>query len=194
MRPPHARTHKLTVRELPDETLIFDHLANKAHCLNRTAALVWKHCNGRTNIRQLAAMLQRELGAPAADPLVHLALEKLAKRGLLDAAPATVRQGRRDLLRKLAVAALPVIMTITAPRAAQAASQAGPPPPSFCSSHADFTPCGTAGMQCCSGTCVTPAGALASCTSNCSCSGGRTCTHNPSCPGGIGGSMCCVAL
>jgi hypothetical protein len=125
MRLPKARTHKLTIRELPDETLAYDHLAAKAHCLNRTAAMVWRSCDGKTTVRELAVKLQRELGIASAEPVVHLTLEKLARRRLLDT-PAelpAVRQDRRKMLRKLALAALPVIMTMTAPRAAQAASK-----------------------------------------------------------------------
>jgi hypothetical protein len=126
---PQARTHKLTVRQLPDETLVYDHLANKAHCLNRTAALVWQSCDGGTTVGELAGRLQAELGIPTAEPVIHLTLEKLARRGLLAGELRAVRQDRRKLLRRLAMAALPVILTMTAPRAAQAASQAAPPAP-----------------------------------------------------------------
>ena len=57
---PTARSANLTVQELADETLIFDHQNHKAHCLNRTTALVWKLCDGRTS---LAAMAQK-VGMP----------------------------------------------------------------------------------------------------------------------------------
>jgi hypothetical protein len=43
---PQARTEGLTVRELAEETLVYDKERHKAHCLNRTAACVWKHCDG----------------------------------------------------------------------------------------------------------------------------------------------------
>jgi hypothetical protein len=187
MRLPKARTHKLTIRELPDETLAYDHLAAKAHCLNRTAALVWKHCDGKTTVRELAAMLQRELGIRSAEPLVHLTLEKLSRRGLLETAselPA-IRQDRRKLLRKLALAALPVILTMTAPRAAQAASQAGPPTPPFCQGKPNGTACG-GGSICCSGTC-TSGQSVCAVTGQC-CPTGKNCgggcvTSNDCCPG-----------
>ena len=39
---PRARTSELIVKELPDETLVYDLANDKAHCLNHTAALVWK--------------------------------------------------------------------------------------------------------------------------------------------------------
>ena len=91
------------------DALVYDAGDNKLHCLNLTSALVWKHCDGQTTVRELAVMLQRELGVPAAEPLVYLALEQLGSRRLLDplpAEPAAMRQGRRDMLRKVALAAL----------------------------------------------------------------------------------------
>ena len=45
---PHARVNELIVRELPEETLVYDQKHDKAHCLNRAAALVWRHCDGQT--------------------------------------------------------------------------------------------------------------------------------------------------
>jgi len=119
---PKARHDKLTVRELADETLVYDLVAAKAHCLNRTAALVWTHCDGQTS---LAALAER-LDIP--EPAVGLAVEQLERRHLLQGSgeklSAATRQARRDLLKKIAGAvALPVIMTITAPHARAAASR-----------------------------------------------------------------------
>lgn len=120
---PLARTEKLTVREMPDETLVYDLEHHKAHCLNRVSALIWKHCDGQTNLPSLAALLRRQLGTPNAAAVVNLALEQLARRGLLAEAIRPVvgvaRLSRRDILKKLAVAsvAMPVVMTIAAPSA-----------------------------------------------------------------------------
>jgi hypothetical protein len=61
---PHARTDQLVVSEVDDEVLVYDLARHKAHCLNRTTALVWRHCDGQTPVAALAARLQRELGAP----------------------------------------------------------------------------------------------------------------------------------
>jgi hypothetical protein len=191
---PKARTHQLIVRTLPEETLIYDQTADKAHCLNRTAALVWKHCDGKTSAAQLAAVLKSELGIPAGEPLIHLTLEKLARRRLLENyAEPSVRQDRRKMLRKLALAALPVILTITAPRTAQAASQAGPTPPTcppgqtMCSGvcvnlQSNVSNCGTCGHSCgpnattCqSGACCVPLNGF--------CAGGLPCCFGSSCNG-----------
>jgi hypothetical protein len=119
---PAARTHQLTIKELPDETLVFDHENGKAHCLNRTASLVWKLCDGQTSLADLA----ERSGVP--EVAVGLALEQLQRRRLLqgpvEGLAEEKRRSRRDVLKKLAAAAvaLPVIMTISAPVAHAAVS------------------------------------------------------------------------
>jgi len=64
---PKARTEGIVVRELPEEVLVYDLERHAAVCLNRTAALVWKRCDGRASVgelsRSLAAELQTEGGA-----------------------------------------------------------------------------------------------------------------------------------
>jgi len=179
---PKARAAKLTVRELADETLVYDLVAAKAHCLNRTAGLVWKHCDGQTTAAELAVMLQRELGIPSAEPLVHLALEQLGRRRLLETTPhepASLRHSRRQLLRKLgvALAALPVIMTLAAPRAAQAASVVVcPPGQTFC------FPASCVNL-------LTNVGNCGSCGNNCPGVVNRTCTAG-TCGCANGGALC----
>ena len=44
---PVARQEGLVIQEMPDEVLVFDLKTNKAHCLNETAAFVWKACDGK---------------------------------------------------------------------------------------------------------------------------------------------------
>jgi hypothetical protein len=124
---PTARRENLTVNELPDETVVYDHQRNKAHCLNRTSVLVWKLCDGKTSIARIAAEVERQLQIPRALEMVHLALEQLSKRHLLvqpvepvsDQARASRREILKTLAKGLAVAAvaLPVVMTMRAPTA-----------------------------------------------------------------------------
>ena len=60
---PEARTDGLLIEEVGDgETLVHDLDSHKTHCLNRTAALIWRHCDGRTTISHMADVLERELG------------------------------------------------------------------------------------------------------------------------------------
>jgi hypothetical protein len=176
MRLPKARTHKLTIRELPDETLVYDHLTAKAHCLNHTAGLVWKHCDGKTTGRELAGHLD------IPEPVVRLALEQLERRQLLQGSgeklPEATHRSRRDLLKKLAgTAALPLIMTMTAPRATAAASVAV----AQCQADSDCqsltTNSGCTMGKCQSGKCV--AANLPNDSTTATCNGSVGCTNAP---------------
>ncbi len=48
---PIARKEGLVIQEMPEEVLVYDLDTNKAHCLNQTAAFVWKSCDGKNSIR-----------------------------------------------------------------------------------------------------------------------------------------------
>jgi hypothetical protein len=128
---PRARQENLTIRELPDETLVYDQERRTAHCLNTTAALVWRVCDGNTSLEDLARIVARELHIPQENEIVELALEQLARRHLLEEAPRAQRSidraSRREALRQLlrAAIALPLILTITTRAAAQTLSGGG---------------------------------------------------------------------
>src|SRR6266849_10910214 len=83
-RLPRKREHGLIIDELPDEVLVYDLDRHKAHCLNRTAALVWRRCDGKTPPREIARRLQGELDQPFNEDLVWLALRQLNKIQLLE--------------------------------------------------------------------------------------------------------------
>lgn len=145
---PRARQSGLVVRELPEEVLVYDLERHRAVCLNRTAALVWKRCDGRTSVEALTRALAEELGTPAPAELLWLALEQLGRDRLLEERiprPAALAgMSRRELIRRLGLAAavsLPVVTSIVAPTAAQAVSckQTG----AACA----------AGAECCNGVC-----------------------------------------
>ncbi|HEX7174440.1 MAG TPA: PqqD family protein [Pyrinomonadaceae bacterium] len=153
---PLARKDGLLVRELPDEVLVYDLKGDKALCLNSTAALVWKRCDGRTTVGELTRLLGDDLGAAVDVDVVWYALGQLDKINLLegreDTRAATTRTiRRRDLLRRVGVAALtlPVVMAITAPSAQAQASlncSGGTNRPAGC-------PCGS-NNQCASNNCL----------------------------------------
>lgn len=133
---PRRREDKLLVRELADEVLVYDLARYRAHSLNATAALVWRRCDGRTSVEDLARHVREALGLPDAEAVVGLALRQLRRARLLDgpAPVGAVRFTRRDVVRKLGAAAAlaPVVMSIVAPSARAAASDT-------CSNT--FTPC-----------------------------------------------------
>lgn len=53
---PIARNEGLVIQEMPDEILVYDLETNKAHCLNETAAFVWKACDGRNSIADITKL------------------------------------------------------------------------------------------------------------------------------------------
>ena len=174
---PKARGDQLIIQELPDEVLVYDLLRHQAHCLNQSAAQIWRLCDGQRTVAEVAQLLEKETGAPVDEDLVWLALDQLGRRHLLDQRityPArTERISRRKLVQKLgfsaAVAvAVPLISSINAPTAAQAAT-----------CGAVGTPC-TTNARCCSGICMN---GQCVCLGNCS-----TCTSDAQCCSGRCGS------
>lgn len=155
---PIARRENLIVEELPSEVLVYDLNTDKAHCLNRTAALIWKNCDGEKTEGEIASLLEQELKSPVSTQVVVLGLEELAGYGLLkEDASVAPRAGvsRRQLIKKLGLTAaigLPIIIAITAPTAAQAG---GSVPPNMCTTNprADGCPC-TLNSDCDSGDCI----------------------------------------
>lgn len=129
---PIARRDDLIVEELPNEVLVYDLNNDKAHCLNRAAALIWKNCDGEKSEGEIARLLEQELRSPVSVQVVTLGLEELARYGLLKSetleAPQS-RVSRRRLIRHLGLTAaisLPLIMSISAPTAAQQGSVTDP--------------------------------------------------------------------
>src|SRR5437868_3755094 len=109
---------------MPDELLVYDLKSHRAHCLNQTAAFIWNHCDGRTEVPALAGMLAERLGGNVDNNVVWLALEQL---GSLDLLQGQVRYpdgvpklSRRDAMKGLglAAAAVPLILSVASPTAA----------------------------------------------------------------------------
>jgi len=156
---PKARTAGLLVRELEDELLVYDLDDHRAHCLNKTAAMIWNLCDGKSSASQIATNISRMAGLPVPEELIWLGLANLQKTRLLNDGTARVNGAktltRRDVLRRLGVGAavaLPLVTSVFAPRASEAAT---------CKTVS--TPC-TANAQCCSGTCVGCPGSCTVCT------------------------------
>jgi hypothetical protein len=126
---------------MPDELVVYDLEGHRAHCLNQSAAFVWKHCDGQTNVADLTALLTEELGEEINDEVVWLALDQLSKLKLLEEhinrPPDAIRLSRRAAVKRLGMAAalLPLVISITAPTPAQAQSPCNAencPPPRCC--------------------------------------------------------------
>src|SRR5689334_480461 len=101
MNLPQARTENLLVRELPaGELMVYDTERHEAHTLNRSAALVWRHCDGQHEAAVAAARLHEETGLPAEVALVWQAVARLQKAKLLQAGPGAAAVSRRALVKK----------------------------------------------------------------------------------------------
>ncbi len=125
---PKARKDELIVKELANELLVYDEKNQKAHCLNQTAALVWKSCDGRSDIPRITRRLAKSLGIPVLQESVQLAIRQLAESHLLEIPKSELallpRTSRREVVRRLGIAAIsvPIVTSLLAPAAVQAAS------------------------------------------------------------------------
>jgi hypothetical protein len=181
LQKPVARNEGLVIQEMPDEVLVYDLNTNKAHCLNKSAAAVWKNCDGTNSISDIAAILKNEFKTPVTEDFVWLAIDQLGKDELLEKQLTSSVNGlsRREAMRRVGLAsliALPVVASLLAPTAVHAGSVCavtgactcsvanGGASSATCSSlGGTFTGCAGGGNCTClvaaggtSGTCTTP--------------------------------------
>lgn len=122
---PLARQKDLVIQELPDEVLVYDMSANKAHCLNPSAAFIWRSCNGKNSIADIVSQFDAQGQGRVSEDFVWLAIDQLQECALLeqDIAPKFEGQSRRQVIKKIALAsmvAVPVIASLVAPQNALA--------------------------------------------------------------------------
>lgn len=124
---PLAKKDFVVVEELPNEALVYDSAKNRLHALTPIATTVWKNCDGKTTVSNIADKLKMELNDELGEDLTWLSLEELEKNGLLEI-PVSIPKtdiSRRDLIKRAALAAtisLPLITTLIAPSPARAQS------------------------------------------------------------------------
>ena|SRR6185436_9272073 len=148
---PKARKDDLVMRQIPGELLVYDLKRHKAFCLNDTAANIWKSCNGKRTVADLATELQTQYPAPVDEKVVWLALNQLEKSNLLQASiarPAGLPPiSRRSLVRAgiVTAVALPIVTMIAAPTAQAAGT---PITEATCKSRHGNDPGGCGGTIC----------------------------------------------
>ncbi len=152
---PTARRIRLVVRELPGELIVYDLDRHQAHCLNRTAACVFRGADGARSLDDLGALLGDGFDRTEREAAVRTALDQLASAHLLDpgALPLEPAGGlaRRSALRRVGLGAallLPSVVSVVAPTPAEAAVTcredcSGQPPgtPCNCPSSTTAPPC-----------------------------------------------------
>lgn len=172
---PRARDDEAIVaQEVLDEFVVYDLYRHRVHALNPTAATVWHWCDGHTPLTAMTdrLMTRLALGREQAEHVLYLALDRLEKAKLLEARAtrprAYRRVRRRQVLGLVAASLLPVVASLVAPSAADAASCVGRPSdvPACqpCAVTGACCDCATAGCATNKKTCCAPAGCI--CVSN----------------------------
>lgn len=122
---PLARHKELVIQEMTDEVLVYDLNTNKAHCLNPSAAFIWRACNGNNSIDDIVDQFELDGKGKVSEDFVWLALDQLQENALLDdlVAPRFEGQSRRQVIKKIGLAsmvAIPVVASLVAPQNALA--------------------------------------------------------------------------
>jgi hypothetical protein len=155
---PKQRTSDVVVQDYNDEILIYDLRENKAHCLNKTSAEIWRDCDGSKSIDQLAEIY-------GGHEVVWLAINEMQSRNLVedvDVSATFSGMSRREVVKKIglgSMVALPVIASLVAPSSVHAQASCVTSG-GTCSIKAGSTPC-CGGLQCLG---TNPAGNNGKCT------------------------------
>jgi len=154
-----ARSAGLLVRDLQGELVVYDTESHRAHCLNATAAFVFRHADGRRTPVEIAALL----GPGADEGLVATALGQLGAAGLLEPVSGGTpsrrsdsRSSRREVLTRVGFGAAilaPVVASLVVPTPAEAAATCIPA--SSCTPAKAGQPCynSNPAVECSSYTC-----------------------------------------
>lgn len=81
----YARRPTVKVKHVGEELLVLDEENGQIHQLNRTASFIWKQCDGKTSVEEIARRMERVFHVDPADAArdVHAAVDKLNDLGLL---------------------------------------------------------------------------------------------------------------
>jgi Coenzyme PQQ synthesis protein D (PqqD) len=122
---PRARTGLVT-RPVGDEVVVYDPETHAAHCLNRTAAIIFGLVDGGTDVDVIAKRFAVQTGTEIDNFIVWNTLDQLAEAKLLELGPShPAAVSRRRVLRRvgLGAAALgPIVASLVVPTPAEAAA------------------------------------------------------------------------
>lgn len=129
---PCRRVDQLTTQVVGDELIIFDASTGKALALNPVSGAIWKQCDGKSRVVEIAERATAALGAPVTEEIVRYALRELAGKHLLEEVPEAMEPvavlSRREMLLRLGTTAavlLPVVGIVGIPRRAAASGGGG---------------------------------------------------------------------
>ncbi len=120
---PQARNLDILVQDSPNEVLIYDLITDKVFALNTTLKIIYHACDGKTTVSEL------KKSHALTDEMIFLAIDELKKVDLLENSvniPIHFKgTSRREVIKKIGLTsmmAIPLIVGITAPTAAQSLS------------------------------------------------------------------------
>ena len=137
---PIAKTQGLVVRQLGDETLVYDLALHTACCLNSSAALIWEYCDGDHSVQDLVDKFEYDGHGEINEDFVWMAIDQLAAYGLVEHRNSgrVPSQSRRLMLKRIGLATvvvLPIISTLVVPQSALAHVSCVCTSPVLCSTY-----------------------------------------------------------
>src|SRR5258706_9587749 len=94
---PLARSEEIITKRIDGELLVYNRLRDEAHCLNETAAAIWKCCDGRTTANEIAELLSKKTGSTIDEKVIWLGLDELRRKHLLMETRANPERATRGL-------------------------------------------------------------------------------------------------
>ena len=142
---PNARTDKILTTKVGKEWVVFNTATNTASCLDALTAAVWAACDGKTKVSGLPGLMDRSGYTNVNEHVIWLAIDQLSKTGLLEESidiPLLDKNGlhRRKALsmfRTGALAALPVVASISIQPAMAQMSHGCRPEKASCTANSD---------------------------------------------------------
>jgi hypothetical protein len=119
---PEARREALALRKVGGETLVYDLLRHRAHCLEEVVAAVWRHSDGEREVAEIARRAAADTGRPVGTDEVAVALVRLQRARLLEGGFVARLPSRREWLKKAAGLSGLAIVSIAAPTPVEAAT------------------------------------------------------------------------
>jgi Coenzyme PQQ synthesis protein D (PqqD) len=143
---PRPKSCGVASQKMDGELLLYAEHTHQASCLNASAARIWELCDGDRTVEEIATRAK-------VDPdIVAHAVKQLSAAGLLENSVSSfvaVDLSRRRTLVGVGLAAIPIILLVTAPSARAASS---PCTPSMDTCNPELPPCCTG--SCTGGVCV----------------------------------------
>lgn len=120
---PQPRTG-LYSKQIADEVIVYDGKSQEAHCLNKTAGLVFRLCQEAINLNEAVLAVESELSLNPGEGMgvIRKAIAKLSKLKLFVPEQAALWTRRKALSAVGKAAAVVAVSSVVAPRPAQALS------------------------------------------------------------------------